>query len=84
MTLYYQTELDLNTFEAWGGAVSRLEEIKELGIVELAQDYIEEIFSDMENVTDININDTLLLDMDDFIESYKEEEEREREKGGNK
>lgn len=74
MTLYYQTEFDLNTFEAWGGAVSRLEEIKDLGIVELAQEYIEEIFSDMENVTDININDTLLLDMDDFIESYKEEE----------
>ena len=82
MTLYYKTELDLNTFEAWGGAVSRLEEIKELGIVELAQDYIEEIFSDMENVTDININDTLLLDMDDFIESYKEEE-AEKERGAN-
>lgn len=82
MSLYYQTEFNLNTFEAWGGAVSRLEEIKELGITELAQDYIEEIFSDMENVTDININDTLLLDMDDFIESYKEEEEKG--KGGNR
>ena len=78
--LYIKEELDLNTFEAWGGAVSRLEEIKELGMIELAQECIEIIFMDEENVTEMDINDALWFDMDDFIESYKEEE-AEKEKG---
>ena len=80
MSLYYQTELDLNTFEAWGGAVSRLEEIKELGITDLIQECLEIIFMDEENVTATDINDSLWFDMDDFIESYKEEQ-AEEEKG---
>ena len=82
--LYIKEELDLNTFKAWGGAVSRLEEIKELGMIELAQECIEIIFMDEENVTETDINDALWFDMDDFIESYKEEEaEKEKEKGTN-
>ena len=80
--LYIKEELDLNTFKAWGGAVSRLEEIKELGMIELAQECIEIIFMDEENVTEMDINDALWFDMDDFIESYKEEE-AEKEKGTN-
>ena len=79
--LYIKEELDLNTFKAWGGAVSRLEEIKELGMIELAQECIEIIFMDEENVTEMDINDALWFDMDDFIESYKEEQAEEEEKG---
>lgn len=82
--LYIKEELDLNTFEAWGGAVSRLEEIKELGITELIEECIEIIFMDEENVTATDINDTLWFDMDDFIESYKEEKAEEEKGGTNK
>ena len=75
--LYIKEELDLNTFKAWGGAVSRLEEIKDLGIVELAQECIEIIFMDEENVTETDINDALWFDMDDFIEGYLTERAEE-------
>ena len=78
--LYIKEEFNLNTFEAWGGAVSRLEEIKELEIGYIVQTYIEEIFSGKEDVTATDINDLLWFEMDDFIESYKEEK-AEEEKG---
>lgn len=73
--LYIKEELNLETFEAWGGAVSRLEEIKELDITYIVQSYIEEIFMDREDVTETDINDLLWFEMDDFIQGYKEEEE---------
>lgn len=75
MELYSSEEFNLKTFEAWGGAVSRLEEIKELDIVEEAQEYIQEMFSDVEFVTITDINDMLWFDMDDFIQYFKEDEE---------
>ena len=75
--LYIKEEFNLETFKAWGGAVSRLEEIKELDIVELVQTYIEEIFSGKEDVTATDVNDMLWFEMDDFIEYYKEEEDEE-------
>ena len=80
MTLYIKEELDLNTFEAWGGAVSRLEEIKELGITEQAQEYIEDMLSDVRIVTSTDVNELLWFGMDDFIQYFKEEE-AEKEKG---
>ena len=73
--LYIKEELNLDTFEAWGGAVSRLEEIKELDITYIVQIYIEELLDGKEDVTATDINDLLWFDMDDFIEYYKEEEE---------
>ena len=77
MTLYISEELDLNTFEAWGGAVSRLEEIKELDIVELVQTYMEELFCGLEVVTATDVNDLLWFGMDEFIEYYKEDEDED-------
>ena len=75
--LYIKEEFNLDTFEAWGGAVSRLEEIKELDITYIVQIYIEEIFSGKEDVTATDINDLLWFDMDDFIEYYKEDKEED-------
>lgn len=77
MALYIKEELDLNTFEAWGGAVSRLEEIKELGIIKEAQEYIEDMFDGAEVVTTTEINDMLWFGMDDFIEYFKEDEDED-------
>ena len=75
--LYIKEEFYLDTFEAWGGAVSRLEEIKELDITYIVQTYIEEIFSGKEDVTATDVNDLLWFDMDDFIEYYKEDKEED-------
>ena len=81
--LYIKEELDLNTFEAWGGAVGRLDDIIELGIVEQAQEYMEDMLDNGNPVTSTDINDLLWLGMDDFIEYFaemQEEEEAEKEK----
>ena len=75
--LYIKEEFNLETFKAWGGAVSRLEEIKELEIGYIVQTYIEEIFMDKEDVTATDVNDLLWFDMDDFIEYYKEDKEED-------
>lgn len=73
--LYIKEELNLDTFEAWGGAVSRLEEIKELEITYIIQTYIEELLDGKEDVTATDINDLLWFEMDDLIEGYKEDED---------
>lgn len=75
MELYVSEEFDLETFEAWDGAVSRLDEIIELGIVEQAQEYIEDMLSDMRFVTSFDVNDLLWFGMDDFIQYFKEDKE---------
>lgn len=77
MKFYISVELDLEEFTPWGGAVSRLEEIKELEIVEEAQEFIEEMLSGLEVVTLSDVNDLLWFDMDDFIQDYKEGEDEE-------
>lgn len=75
-TYYIEKEFDLEKFEAWGGAVSRLREIIELGIVEQAQEYMEDmLYYDWRVVTEIDINDMLWFGMDDFIQCFEEDEE---------
>lgn len=79
-TYYIEKEFDLETFEAWGGAVSRLEEIKDLGVIEQAQEHIEDVlYFDWRAVTATDINDMLWFDMDDFIQCFEEDEEEEEE-----
>lgn len=75
MALYIKEEFNLHTFEAWSGGSDRLEAIKELGIVEEAQEYMEEMLGGLEVVTSTDVNDLLWFGMDGFIESYKEEGE---------
>lgn len=77
MALHISEEFYLEGFKPWGGAVSVYEELEELGIMEQAQEYIEEMFSGAENVTTTEINDMLWLGMDDFIQYFTEEEEEE-------
>ena len=77
--LYIKEEFNLETFKAWGGAVSRLEEIKELDITYIVQIYIEELLDGKEDVTATDINDLLWFEMDDFIEYYKEDEDEDED-----
>lgn len=72
MTLYIKETFNLNTFEAWSGGADRLEAIKELGIVDEAQEYIEEALSNgVQLVTPTEINDLLWFGMDEFIEYHE-------------
>ena len=75
MALYISEEFNLETFEPWGGAVSRLIEIKDLGIVDEAQEYIEDMLDNGDPVTLTDINDIIWFEMDDFIQNFKEDEE---------
>lgn len=70
MSLYIKEEFNLYTFEAWSGGADRLEAIKELGIVEEAQEYLEEMLGGLEVVTSTDVNDMLWFGMDDFIEYH--------------
>lgn len=65
--------LDLNDFDFWGGAVSRWEEIQNLGL----EDEILEVLIEQnpEGMTKTELNDSIWFDFDDFIEEMKEEEE---------
>lgn len=63
-------EIGLVDHEAWSGAVSRLERIIELCIVEEATEYITECLG--EEFTETELNDLLWFDMDDFIEQYED------------
>lgn len=74
--LYYVIEksVELQEFEAWSGGLDRLNAIIELGKVEEAQGYIEELLHDIEEVvTDTTINDILWFEMDDLIEQWESE-----------
>nr|DAG96693.1 MAG TPA: hypothetical protein [Herelleviridae sp.] len=72
-TITKTTDIELSEFEAWSGAVSRLDRIVELGIEEEASDYISECLGTEIDETDLN--DFLWFEMDEFIEQYEEEEE---------
>lgn len=63
----------LNDFEFWGGAVSRWEEIQELGVENEVLNIIEEQYP--EGLTKTELNDLIWFDFDDFIEEMKEGEE---------
>ncbi len=63
----------LNDFEFWGGAVSRWEEIQELGAENEVLNIIEEQYP--EGLTKTELNDLIWFDFDDFIEEMKEGEE---------
>lgn len=60
----------LNDFEFWGGAVSRWEEIQELGLENEVLNIIIEQYP--EGLTKTELNDLIWFDFDDFIEEMKE------------
>lgn len=68
-TIVKEEEITLGNFEAWSGAVSRLDRIVELDIEEEASEYIEMNLGSLINETDLN--DFLWFEMDEFIEQYE-------------
>lgn len=66
---------NLNYFNFWGGAVSRWEEIKELGLEDDVMTYLSDCYP--EGLTETELNDFLWFELDDFIEEMKEEQEKE-------
>lgn len=72
-------EITLGEFKAWEGGKDRLETIKELDILDEAQQEIELMIEGAEEVTELTINDILWFEMDEFIAQFEEEEEEEEE-----
>lgn len=65
-----QKEISLTEFEAWSGAVSRLEKIIEYDMVDEATDYILAILGD--TFTETELNDFLWFEMDALLEEIEE------------
>lgn len=65
-----QKEISLSEFEAWGGAVSRLEKIIYYEMVDEATDYIIAILGD--TFTETELNDFLWFEMDTLFEEIEE------------
>lgn len=61
MTITY--ELDLNSFEAWSGAVDTLDRIKREGKCEELESILEDIYSD--GMTETELNDLLWFNADE-------------------
>lgn len=66
--LYYEVEFDIHRFEFWGGAVRTVETVSELGMMNELEDFIIEVFSDSEDVTDTTINDFVWFEDDDIYD----------------
>lgn len=65
-----EMELNLGDFEAWSGGESNLNTIVEMGLVDEAMDYINEMTGG-EPLTPGKLNDILWFSMDDFFEIYE-------------
>ena len=77
VTYYIEKEFNLGDFEAWSGGADRLKEIIELDIVEVVQEYMEEMFEDGRLLTETDINDFLWFEINIFIEDYLTERAEE-------
>ena len=67
--MYYTVEFDINSFEFWSGAKSRIESIRELDKMDELEDLIIEVFGDMDNVSETDINDFVWFE-DEMIDEY--------------
>lgn len=67
--MYYTVEFDINSFEFWSGAKSRIESIRELDKMDELEDLIIEVFGDSENVSETDINDFVWFE-DEMIDEY--------------
>lgn len=87
----YTVEESLQDFKAWSGGKVTLDDLLEHGVVDGAEEYIEMIFADREELpTDTEINDILWFERDEiyrycgiynavYNEDDEEEEEEEEE-----
>ena len=68
-------ELDLNRFEAWSGAVSTLDRIREEGLCEQLEFILEDLYPD--GMTETQLNDMLWFEPEIVFEWLGIEEEEE-------
>lgn len=61
---------------SWSGAISRLDEIQELGLEDEFMEYLEEVFYDY-TPTRTEINDFIWFEVDEWIEEHKGGEEND-------
>ena len=63
----YTVEENLYNFKAWSGGKDTLDDLLEYGVVDEAEEYIEMIFADREELpTDTEINDILWFERDEI------------------
>lgn len=62
-------EMGLYEFEAWGGAVDTLERIKEAGLCDELEEYLEHLYPD--GIDETTLNDILWFDADDIFEALE-------------
>ena len=67
--MYYTVEFDIDSFEFWSGAKSRIESIGELDKMDELESLIIEVFGDMDNVSETDINDFVWFE-DEMIDEY--------------
>lgn len=60
-------EMSLYNFEAWDGAVDTLERIKEAGLCDELEEYLEELYPD--GISETTLNDILWFDADNVLEA---------------
>lgn len=75
MKVFY--ELDLNTFEAWCGAVDTLDRIREEGKTDELEDILDELYPD--GMSETELNDLLWFEPETVYEwlGISEDEEEE-------
>lgn len=73
MRLYY--ELDLDTFDAWGGGEELLEKIREADKESEFENYLEENYPD--GMTEEDLNDLLRYEEDEIFKALGMEEDEE-------
>lgn len=76
--MYYKIDFDIDTFQFWCGAKSRMDDATDDQRRAVA-DRIEECFSYDNIPTDTDINDLVLFECDDIFFPEEEEEEEEEE-----
>lgn len=62
-------EMSLYNFETWGGAVDTLERIKEAGLCDELEEYLEQLYPD--GIDETTLNDILWFDADDILEALE-------------
>lgn len=72
MTFYISKEFILDEFSPWSGGKDNYQKLEELDIIEEAEEYIMEHLANQDVVTEIDVNDFLWFDMDDFIQEAEE------------
>ena len=77
----YTVECSLENFQAWSGGEDRLEVLREKGVCDEVEQFLEECTCDREEpMTETEINDYLWFQVeDDFPQYFREDDEDEED-----